>query len=248
MSDIDVDKLREESSLRRNTQPAETPLWQCHYCKKSFIRESSFMRHTCKEMIRQIEIRSKEGQAAYQFYIDWMKLCKYKAPSIDAFMTSRYYTSFYKFAVHVQKIHLDGPAVTVFMRLMVERDLSPTLWVRHQCYSIYIEFYDKMQSPMDQVINSIELLVSISDREEIELSNIFTHLGVHHITELVALRKLSPWLLFCSRSFGEFLKSITQEDWDVLQQVINPTYWAEKLENNKDTVAEIVAASNEVGL
>jgi hypothetical protein len=245
-TEIDVDKLREQSASRRSTVSNDTPLWQCAYCKRGFIHESSFMNHVCKEMRRYNDLRSQTGVSAYSLYGEWMKLKKYKIPSVDAFATSKFFTSFYKFAEHIKKINLGKP--DTFMRLMVERDISPTIWTRSQCYAIYLEFYDKMQDPMEQVISSIEYLFKISEQENVELSNIFNHIGIHRLAEMVSLRMVTPWLLFCSKTFGIFLKTVSTDDWEVLQIVINPAYWAEKLEGNPILVSEIIVASNDVGL
>lgn len=247
MSEIDPDKLKEKSSSRRTSVSAKSEsLWQCAYCKATLPNEAKFMKHECKEMLRHGHLKTVDGQAAYQFYCDWMKLNKRKAPNIDSFATSRYYTSFVKFVEHKKKISLHAP--DTFLRLMVERDISPTLWVRPQCYSIYLEYYDNMHNPMSQVADTIEFLVRRSEKDGVPLDKLFAHLGVHEITELIVLRKLSPWLLFCSSTFGDFLRTLTPGDWTILQDVINPTYWAEKLENNSEMVAEIIDYSNSVGL
>lgn len=243
---IDVEKLRQESASRRNVTPEATSLWQCQYCRKAFIHESSFMKHFCKEQRRHEELRSVTGTTAYAVYSEWMKLKRYKVPSVDAFATSKLFTSFFKFAEHIKKINLSN--TDLFIRLMVERDISPTLWTRAQCYSIYLEFYDSQQEPMEQVINSIEVLLKISEDEHVELTKLFIHLGVHRISEMVALRKLTPWLLFCSYTFRIFLTTLSDSDKDTLSCAINPGFWAKKLEDKPVLVSEIIAAVTEIGI
>lgn len=244
---IDVDKLKLESAVRRTpVSNIETPLWQCQYCRKAFIHESSFMKHFCKEKRRHEELRSVTGTTAYAIYGEWMKLKRYKVPSIDAFATSKLFTSFFKFAEHIKRINLSN--TDLFVRLMVERDISPTLWTRSQCYSIYQEYYDNQQEPMEQVINSIEVLMKISEDEHVELSNLFNHLGVHRISEMVALRKLTPWLLFCSITFRVFLTTLNDNDKDTLSSAINPGFWAKKLEDRPELVSEVIAAVTEIGI
>lgn len=246
---VDVENLKNLAASRRNgvaTSTVETPGWHCHYCDKNFVNESVFMNHFCKERERHEELRSPIGQAAYGYYSEWMRLYKRKAPPIDTFATSRFYTSFVKFAKHVIVINLPSPEM--FIRLMSERDISPMLWCRDQCYSIYLEFYDKSMEPLEQVKNSIVTLMDIAERESIELTNIFVHLGPHRVTELLRLRQLSPWFIFCSAKFGDFLKTLPQEDWAEMSKIINPTYWADKLESNKKLVADIIEISNGIGL
>jgi hypothetical protein len=245
---IDVQALRDAAASRRSSGPSQVSKaeWNCHYCGKSFTHETSFMNHFCKERERYEELRTPIGQSAYGYYSEWMRQYRRKPPAIDTFSTSRYYTSFVKFAKHAIKISLPSP--DMFIRLMVERDISPTLWTRDQCYSIYLEFYDKAYDPLEQVKVSIETLIDLAGKNEVELSEIFKYLGPERINELLRLRKLSPWFIFCSAKFGEFLKTLPPEDWTEMSKVINPTYWSEKLDANKALVSDIIEISNGIGL
>lgn len=243
---IDINDLRQKAAARRATSEVQKPEWKCHYCGKSYTSETFYMNHFCKERERYEEIRSPVGQAAYQYYCEWMKLYRRKPPAIDTFTTSRFYTSFIKFAKNVVTISLPSPEL--FIRLMVERDISPTLWARDQCYSIYLEYFDKTADPFQQVQTSIEKLIDISEKENVELCNIFGHLGPARVIELIRLRQLSPWLMFCSIKFGDFLKSISQDEWTQISKIINPSYWSNKFDENKDIINEIKEISNGIGL
>lgn len=248
MSSIDINAIRDAAASRRNSLQSvqNDAAWNCHYCGKNFTHETSFMNHFCKERERYEELRSPIGQAAYAYYCEWMRLYRRKPPSIDTFATSRFYTSFVRFAQHVNVISL--PSADMFVRLMCERDISPTLWTRDQCYSIYLEFYDKAYDPIEQVRVSVETLIDIAGKEQIELSAVFKHIGPAKVIELLRLRKLSPWFIFCSAKFGEFLKTLPAEDWAEMSKVINPIYWSEKLDTNKALVADIIDISNGIGL
>ena len=182
------------------------------------------MKHSCREKQRAEELATPIGQAAYMFYCDWMKAYKRKAPSADTFATSRYYATFVEFAKHVKKLNIGNPSK--FVEIMCQKDLSPMLWRRDQCYSMYLEWMDKSQDPLEQVKVSIETLIDIAEREEVKIfSDIFIHMGVRQISEQIRLRKLSPWFLFCSRKFSEYLKSLSKEETLELSAIINPAYW-----------------------
>lgn len=249
MSEIDVDTLRQLASSRRNqvgdVQNSNSK-WECDFCKKIFKFENAFMNHYCKERERFEELKSPFGQAGYEYYCEWMRLHKRKAPNIDTFATSKFYTAFVKFAKRA--VQLDLPNPDMFIRLMVDRDISPLLWARDQCYSIYLEFYNSKVDPLDQVKETIETLMDIAEKENVDLSDIFKHLGSRRITDLIRKRAVTPWLLFCSVSFGEFLKGLEPDEWSEMSAVINPAYWSEKLALSKNVVNDIIKISNELGL
>lgn len=245
---MDAEELSTSANSRRVQRKAEfNPEWKCDYCGKVLANETYFMKHTCKEKERAHELATPIGQAAYIFYCDWMKAYKRKPPSIDTFGTSRYYTSFIGFAQHVKKLNIGNPSK--FVEIMCNKDISPTLWKRDQCYSMYLEWMDKKQDPLEQVQMSIETLLDLSEREDVKnISEIFIHLGVRRLAELIRLRKLSPWFLFCSKKFSEYLKAISKDESMELSSIINPGYWSSKLQDNKQLVKEIMEINKEMGL
>jgi hypothetical protein len=245
-SALDPDLLSIGASHRRVKKVEFNPEWKCEFCSKVFTSETYFMRHSCREKIRYEELSTPIGQAAYMFYCDWMKYYKRKAPSKDTFGTSRYYGAFIAFAQHVKKLNLSNP--DKFLELMCSKDISPMLWRRDQCYSMYLEWVDKKQDPLEHVKTSIETLLDVSEAENVELSDVFVYLGEKKICELIKLRKLSPWFLFCSKKFTDFLKTISKEESIEMSAVINPTYWTAKLQENKSLVKQIVEINRDMGL
>ena len=245
---IDVDDLSQRAAhRRRKVDTTFKPDWKCEFCKKVLTNETYFMKHHCREKARSEELATPIGVAAYSFYCEWMKAYKRKPPTIDTFGTSRYYSAFIEFAKHVKKLNIHDPLK--FLEIMCSKDVSPTMWRRDQCYSMYLEWMDKKQDPLEQVKTSIETLMDIAERDEVKnFSDIFIHLGVRHLAELIRLRKLSPWFLFCSKKFGEYLKAISREESLELSAIINPAYWTTKLQENKMVVKEIMEINKEMGL
>ena len=70
----------------------------CTFCGKHYQRETAYMKHECKQMKRDAQIKTPIGQAAYSYYSKWMRAHRKMIPAIENFMTSKYYTSFIKFA------------------------------------------------------------------------------------------------------------------------------------------------------
>ena len=168
---INIDELRQASQSRR-VDPSDNIGWECKHCNKTFKNETIFLKHMCTKMIRSEELRSPEGQAAYAYYSEWMKLNKYKAPSIETFSTSRYYQAFVKFNVHCQRVSLPSPSS--FMKMMVEKEISPTLWMRDQIYGIYLDWLDKTSDPYEQIKDTVSTIMKVCEAGDIEPRNIFT--------------------------------------------------------------------------
>lgn len=220
--------------------------WLCHYCNKRLNSEMVFMRHACEPKRRMTELASPLGQAAFGFYREWMKMKKFSQPGAAAFMESKYYRSFINFAQLVMDANISKPEK--YMALMVEADVQPMLWCRDQCYTVYLDWMDKLQDPIDQVQDSINYLLDICEKESSSLDKIFEHLGAQRVLSLIRQRRLTPWLLFCSASFGSLLKTLDKSQLGAFNVVVNSGYWANRFQKDTSTVAQIKVIAKELGL
>jgi len=220
--------------------------WHCSFCNKRFAGETAFMRHFCEPRRRSEELKSPLGQAAYGYYREWMKLKRFSQPGAAAFMESKFYRQFINFAQLVIDANISRPEK--FIELMVEADVNPSLWCREQCYAIYLEWTDKLSDPLDQVQESINYLLDLGEKEGVELTEIFSHLGPQRVLSLVRQRRLTPWLLFCSPSFGKLLKTLDHSQLTVFNNIVQASYWGTRFQKEKATINSIKLIVKEVGL
>jgi hypothetical protein len=220
--------------------------WHCHYCNHRFKNELTFMKHHCEPKRRAQELMTPIGQAAFEFYREWMRMKKYSQPSAAAFMESKFYRSFLNFAQLVQDANISKPER--YMALMIEADILPILWCRDQCYSVYLDYMDKVSDPIEQVQDSINYLLDICEKEGYSLSNVFEKLGAQQVLSLVRQRRLTPWLLFCSPTFGSLLKTLDKHQLAAFNTVVNANYWQERFTEEKKVLDDIRHIVKELGL
>ncbi len=204
------------------------------------------MKHVCEKKRRAAEMKSPIGQAAYNYYREWMRLRGFNQPNISAFAESKFYRSLINFAQLVIDANISRPEK--YMELMVEADVLPILWCREQCYSVYLGYMDKLHDPLDQVQDTINYLLDICEKEDIKLGEVFDKLGAQRVLSLVRQRRLSPWLLFCAPSFGRFLKSIDQAQLKVFNTVVSAQYWSGRFQEERATIENIKTIVKGMGL
>ena len=224
----------------------KTHNWHCHYCSRRFAGENTFMKHLCEPKRRAAELLSPLGQAAFGYYRQWMKMKKYSQPGGAAFLESKYYRSFINFAQLMISANVSNP--DRYMTLMVEADIQPVLWCRDSCYAVYLEWMDKASDPLDEVQASINYLLDICEKESCELSGVFDHMGAQRVLSLIRQRRLTPWLLFCSKSFGKMLGELDKSQLSAFNVVVNSGYWSKKFETEKGTLRNIKIIVEVVGL
>ena len=204
------------------------------------------MKHECTQMVRGREIQTVIGQSAYGLYKIWMEKQRRAAPPIETFLSSAYYTSFISFATWVRETGVSDSEK--YVELMVTSKIAPALWRRNEAYQIYLEYYDKRASPIQQATMTIETLIALSEGLECELGEVFSKFEVGEILELIQQRRLSPWLLFCSKSFKNWYHTLHDSQRSALMKSIGIDYWSNKLENNPNVVIELKNLAESIGI
>lgn len=245
---MDREELKRKAAGRRSgEQPSKEAVeWKCTYCERSFARENAFMNHRCPEKLKIDQLRSPIGQAAYLHYAEWMKAQRHSVPPIETFAESRLYSTFIKFAEYAQKTHL--PAVTDFIRLMVQEKLSPTLWARDATYAMYLQKYDAIVSPHEQVARALEELMALSAEMGVKLSKVFEALGPSDLIRLIQKRKLTFWLLMASGKFRTYLATLPPEDRDRIASAMNAGAAIGRIQQEPLLFKELGALIKEAGL
>lgn len=223
-----------------------TTKYVCKYCHRNFVREHAYMDHECKQMKRENEIKSPNGQAAWHYYQTWMKHKKRMPPPASAFMTSKYFRTFINFAQFVKKVQL--PLPDKFIWLMVKRDYPPTMWLNDEVYSQYLDFVDAKMPPIEQAKTSISTILDYADSHDIDVSAVFERINPNELIHLVRLRKLSPWLLLVSKKFAKMYVNLNEEQQTILETLIKPDVWAEKKEKHKQDIDMIKVYVGELGI
>lgn len=237
---MDREALKLRAANRRNGLDAEKPSrpkWSCEYCGHGFAHEVTFMRHHCAERKRLDELRSPVGQSAYIFYSEWMKAKKRSVPPIETFATSRLYTTFVKFADYATRTNM--PNTSMFVRLMVEHDVNPTLWARDQTYALYIQWVDEATPPLLQAADSLEFLYSLADKYECAPNKVWGELTISQLAQHIQRRKLSPWFVLASESFREYMYSLEPQQRRILLDAIREGPMIERIKQEKVIFGEL---------
>lgn len=200
--------------------------------------EDRFLQHKCKEMKRDEELRTPDGQAALMYYQQWMRAMRRMPPAAPAFLASKYFRTFMNFAQFVKRVNL--PKVDKFIALMVERGMSPTMWMTNDVYAIFMEYLDHNSNGIESAVDSVKTLWKYCDKHEIPFEQVFKHMPMNEVIRLIELRKLSPWLLLASASFRDALQyRASPEQRSILETLIRPEYWITKMSNQPEQVSKI---------
>lgn len=236
--------LMTNMNVRRTTVEAR---FTCRACHKVFVIESRYLEHSCKQMKREEELQSPEGQAALNYYTLWFRHMKRMPPPASTFITSKFFRTFVNFVLFARKVSLPKP--DKFIWLMVQKKFQPTMWMSDDVYVMYLEFVDRKLSPIDQAKISIDTLFGVVDKHEIELHDVFSVVKANDLIHMLRTRQLSPWLLLNSKAFKRmYVNDINPEQRILVDQLIRAEYWSSKFEEHEDAVKQIRVLTAEMGI
>jgi hypothetical protein len=212
--------------------------FECEYCKSKFKSPINFKKHLCEKKKKFMLLNSKMGQVAFICYENWRNLKGFFAPTKETFLASKYFKSFINFVDFCAKNSL--PEKNGFIKLMVLKNVQPSLWTNDVYYAYYIEHFDTIYTPMRQVEISLEYLYKISSILECPIQEVFKNMSMIDVLKLIAIKKISPWLLLFMKSFKHHIAfGITEEERDLLDTVLNAAEWQIKLKEDPKSVEKI---------
>lgn len=224
---IDANSMLSATSInRRKVEPVSVG-WKCEYCQADFKSETMFMRHRCTQMERAQDIRSVDGQAAYQYYCEWFRTLKRKAPPIETFIHSRNYNAFKNLVEFFCKINIASSSN--YIKFMASNDISPVLWCRDQSYSMYLVYVEKDQSPSESVKVTVEFVKAQANIAEISAGEFISVMTLDDIAVLSQRRLLSPYFLIFSSEFRKILTAASNDERNTFVKRVPLGHYATKL-------------------
>lgn len=221
--------------------------FKCGYCEKNFTAEWMIESHKCKQMRRAELLQTVSGQAAYDAYQTWMLCQKRVVARAESFLDSRFFNSFNKFIAWANTVGL--PDHKMFIKAMVEKQISPMIWTNDEVYTIFVEFFDHKISPMDHARIAVDTILDLCEEYECNNGEIFDRVDANVVITLLRQRKLSPWILLNSKKFKNFFVNRTSEHQKIiLQTLIRPEHWKEIFEKKPDIVIAVKSIIGEMGL
>jgi hypothetical protein len=210
----------------------------CEFCGKSFIKETTIAKHLC-ETKRRWQSRDHHGsRIGYTTWIQFYnKHSNKKKKEYSDFITSAYYTAFVKFGNYC----IDAQVLNVprYVDWLLKNQISVDTWNKDSNYTKFIIDYLKTEDPFDAIARSIETTVVLAQEDKIQTKDVLRYGNRNKICYEVTKGKISPWMLYHSKSGLEFIESLNVTQEKMIFDYINPEQWAIKFTKSKNLIPEI---------
>jgi len=218
----------------------------CEFCNRTFIRESTMLKHICEYKHRWVERDRRGNQIGFQSFVQFYKKhsAAKKEKTYEEFIKSAYYTAFVKFGNYC--VDINALNVPRLVEYYLKENVKIDNWTSDLNYNGYLINYLKSEDPLDAVHRSVESCIEYAEEEKIQSKDYLRYGNRNKICHLIVTGRISPWLLYQSESGTKFLDDIQEDLIKFIYDYINPVQWAIKFSKETDKVSEVKSLLNEL--
>lgn len=223
---------------------------KCQYCEKSFKSERTLSVHMCVKKKRMLDlgtIGSMLGFRVFQRFYDLNS--KSKTPkTTDEFIHSKYYLAFVKFGRHLAD--LNAIDTNAFVDYVISNSYGIDDWCKDSVYVKFLKRHIETESyerAIERTLNEMQQWCE-SNIKDGDLTQCFRQISTFEATAMIRNGRFSPWVLYLSESGGHLLDTMSEEQIDMLQGILDPVFWKDKFLKQKTDVVLVKDVLRQAGL
>jgi hypothetical protein len=223
----------------KKTEETGNTKYGCEFCGRTFIRESTILKHICEYKHRWLEKDRPCNRIGFQAWVQFYKKnsASKKTKTYDEFIKSAYYAAFIKFGLYCTEVGVIN--VPRYADWLVKNQIKIDTWNTDTNYTKFIIEYLRTENALDAIARSIETTIQLAEKEKIFTKDVLRYGNTNRICYEITKGKISPWMLYHSESGREFLGKLNETQEKMIMDYINPEQWALKLIKNRDDVEEV---------
>lgn len=229
----------------KETEEISKLKYGCEFCGRNFLRESTVLKHICEYKHRWLEKDRLSNRLGFQAWLEFYKKnsASKKQKTYEEFIKSAYYTAFVKFGSYC--VDINALNVSRFADWLVKNQIKIDTWTTDSIYTKYLIEYLRTEDPLDAIHRSVEATIELAAKETIQSKDYLRYGNVNRICLEVTRGRISPWMLFQSKSGVDFMDRLDSMQVKIIIDYIDPEKWALKFHRepeNVSTVKEILTA------
>lgn len=223
------------------------PKYTCEFCKKSYARERTLVSHLCEYKDRWLSKDTKVNKLGFQVFLHFYQAYATlkKKYSYDDFMRSPYYTAFVKFARYCIDSHVIN--TTSYVAWLLKNKIKVDSWYKDNNYTLFLYEYVLVEDAMDALRRSVNHTLDLADEMNLQAKDVLRYGNPNRIAYSITSAKISPWLLYHSKSGLEFLDKAEGDILKIIFDYIEPNKWADRFKKYPEDVIAVKKVLDEAG-
>lgn len=214
--------------------------FDCTFCGKVLLRETSLIKHLCKKKRRYLERERQDvrfGYMAYRLFYEIHYRNRKIPVSPDHFRESSVYDAFVKFGKYVVDVNAIAPEE--FIRYAIHSRTSVDNWASDRLYREYVRNLNKVESYDRAIERTLLLAESWANKEGMEIKNFFREITPSRAVQWLMSGRISPWVIFNCQSGRDLMDKFSSEQYDLLAKAIDMKFWSKKFLDSIDEVHRV---------
>lgn len=211
----------------------------CKWCSKAFSSERTLSAHMCVKKRRWADrdmTHTRLGYRVFQMFYE-MNTTVSKPKSQEDFIRSQYYEGFIKFGRSCIRNEYLNPEQ--FAEWLIKNGKKLADWSKDKLYDEYLLEYVKKEPGMKALERTITYISKWSEETEQEWNKYFEAVTTPRAVHDIRAAKVSPWVLYLSVTGDKLLERFSDEQVEMIQHIIDATFWMKVFSNNKEEVKVI---------
>lgn len=209
---------------------------KCKYCKRAFSKEETLVSHMCtkkKRFADKDSIGPRVGFRVFQRYYELTTSSK-KPKTLESFIDSRMYMDFAKFGRYLAD--LDPINTDMFIDFIIKNGVKLRDWRTDFVYESYLEDLMRKEPPEKGLERTIVFLSKWAEENNGEFQNFFREVSTIEASFYIKAGRISPWVLYLADSAGDLLSEFNDEQYGMIETIIDPGVWTKRMTKNPTDV------------
>ncbi len=229
----------------------ESEQYKCNFCKKVFVREQSLINHMCEKKRRWIAKDERHVKLAFYAYQEFYRRnTNSKTKTYEDFINSQYYVGFVKFGKHITTINIIEP--NEFILFVLKTGVKLEHWCKDYVYEEFVRYQIERESCDKAVERNILLMeqwhLQVNKNTEANWNDFFREISTTLAVYYIKTGRISPWVLYQSRSGRDLLSRMSDEELGLVGKYIDVKFWNKKFNKYPNDVKFVNDVCKEAGL
>jgi hypothetical protein len=203
-------------------------MYQCKYCKRDFVKETTLAVHVCEARRRFQEQHERGVQLGYQAYIKFYEVTQgsAKLKTFEHFAESSFYRAFVKFGRYCVSIRAINPAR--FTEWLIRQNKKIDYWCKDSIYTEYLLDYLRVENVSDALARAVEFSMDWAEKSGHPAQDCLRYGNSNAIAYAVTTGRISAWVLYNSESGLKFLSELDATQVAMIWPYIDSEAWTKK--------------------
>ena len=221
---------------------------KCKWCGKEFRSESTLAVHMCVKKRRWTDREMSHirlSHRAFQMFYELNTSAK-QPKSMEDFIMSPYYEAFVKYGRACQVNEWLEPEK--YTEWLITKGVKLKQWTSDKSYNTYIQDFVRKETGLRALERTVVYLSKWSEETDNDWQSYFELVSPSRAVHDIRSAKISPWVIYLSKTGDELLKKFNDEQVEMIKDFIDHPFWMKLFANNKEEVKEIKLACEEANI